>query len=279
VAFVALAVTDKKLRSEIGEQRVLWWLLQCLCAAPKSRDLCDVVVYCFLPGQVDGKFKASLPLSDDELLTVAANPHAPFIDRLVAHWRAWGPKFPCSKAHGNPATTVPGQMHKLYDLLKLPPLFRFIASQGFRGTGEALSIPIPFVYQLMLGSETGWADKDPFEDGDDRRIGSLFSATYDKHTWAGKAAIKTFYRTCAPVKAFLKEHCAGDPLEALERAIFYTEGALLRPRFYYHQARALYDEVLRAKLASNGFAAYDTGIEFYLLVQQHLGVLHEARSK
>ena len=161
--------------------------------------------------------------------------------------------------------------------IALPPLFRHLCAFGYKGAGEALGIPVPFLWQLMLASPKAWVQPDPFENGDERMIKGLYSATFDKHTWQGKAAIRNFLRSAPDLTKFLAETCSGDPLAALERAVFYVEGALLRPRLFFDGAQELFDEVLDAKLRSNGFSSMEAGREFYLLVRDHLDVLHKLR--
>ena len=61
VALMLRAVTDKALRAEIGELKLVWYLVQRLAAAPKSRDLCDIDVWCEL-STVDARLDREDPV-------------------------------------------------------------------------------------------------------------------------------------------------------------------------------------------------------------------------
>lgn len=277
VAFTCWAAGNKKERTKLGEKAVLAFVLHALCDAPKSRDLCDAVVYNFLPHTFEAEFIEANKLPDDKLVEIAADLSRPFAERYLAHWRMFGPKFGCTTS-GN-APSDPRLSQKLYDALGLPPLFGYIAFEGYRKSGEALGIPVPFLWQWMSRSPYAAVGRDPFEDDRDARVNGMLASTFDKHTWQGKAALRRFLSTCTPVKAWLNVNCTGDHFAALERAVFYVEGALLRPRMYFVGALEFYQNVLAAKLHSNGIKSLDEGRAFYQIVQNNLDYLDQLRSK
>lgn len=278
VAFTCLIAGNTKLRAQMGENRALAFVLKHLCEAPKSRDLCDVVVYCFLRKNLDNLFAESLDLSLEDLMEIALNPKLRFSDRLVAHFRLYGPKWPHVSKVGNPASGADAETRKGFmEATGIPPLFVYLTVESHRRSGEALGLPVPFLWQLMTASPKAWTAPDPFENGDDTMLQGVYAATFDKHTWQGKAALKRFYNGNSEIHDFLSKHCMGTPLPALERAVFYTEGALLRPRLFYVGAEDLFWEVLDAKLAANGFPSREVGLEFYDIVQSNLHELHKHR--
>jgi hypothetical protein len=276
VAFTCWAAGNRKVRSKIGEEQVLAFVLNALCDAPKSRDLCDAVVYNFLPQTFEREFAEVNGWDDKRLVEVASDLESPFKPRYLAHWRMFGPKFGCTTS-GN-AKSDPRLSFQFYEKINLPPLIQYIAHEGYRRCGEALGIPIPFLWQWMTCSQTAWTEADPFEDNRDSIVDNMLAATFDKHTWQGKGAMKRFLSTCKPVKAWLNQNCTGDQFTALERAVFYAEGALLRPRLFFDGARQFYDHVLSAKLVSNGIPQLESGYEFYKLVQANLDHLDALRS-
>ena len=277
VAFACWAAGNKKVRAKIGELPVLGFALQALCEAPKSRDLCDAVVYNFLPQTFEDEFAEAVTWEEDSLADRAADLSSPFKWRYLAHWRMFGPKFKCTSTE-NPKSD-PLRSFQLYDKLGLPPLLQYIAYEGYRKSGEALGIPVPFLWQWMTCSEWAETRPDPFEDGRDEMVNGVLAATFDKHTWQGKGALRRFLASCKEVKQFLNKSCNGDHFSALERAVFYVEGALLRPRLFFEGAEAFYWEILDAKLKSNGIADRETGVEFYYAVQRNLDFLNKLRAK
>ena len=137
---------------------------------------------------------------------------------------------------------------------------------------------MPLVWQMVCASPIVTAGADPFlKFLDDVKIGNVYAATLDKHTWAGKAAIGKF---CGhkPIRDWFEAHPWVDAKKAMERAVFYVEGALLVPRLSYAGAEQLYWDVLRDKLATNGFKSFEEGLEFYDLVGLNLAVLHKLRA-
>ena len=276
-AFTCWAAGNRKARVEIGEKQVLAFVLSALCAAPKSRDLCDAVVYNFLPHTIEDEFAEAAKWEGDTLVEIAADLSRPMMQRYLAHWRMFGPKFKCT-SHDNPKAD-PLQSFVLYEKLKLPILFQYIAYESYRKSGEALGIPVPFLWQYMTCSPWAKPAPDPFEDAKNEMCHGVLAATFDKHTWQGKGALKRFLAQCKPVREYLNKHCKGDHMAALERAVFYVEGALLRPRLFYEGAREFYFDVLTAKLISNGFPDFETGRAFYSLVQENLGLLNKLREK
>lgn len=275
-AVVCLLAGTKPLRTQLGEEVALAYALKWMCTAPKSRDLCDAVVFAMLPQNFEdlvGEINA-LPYAD--MVGQAADLDKSFAWRFMCHGRMYGPKFKTT-SHENPPGT-PMDTFKMCEALGVPPLFSHITFECYRRSGEVLGIPIPFILQWMCASEEAFLAKDPFEIGEDVMMHGVHAATFDKHTWKGKAALRNFIKQCQPVKQWLNKNCTGDHFGALERAVFYTEGAILRPRLYFNGASQFFDDVLDAKLVSNGMPDPKLGREFYRLVQENLPQLNELRA-
>ena len=275
VALLLVVAGNKALRHELGEDKCLLYALMLLCKATKSRDMCDVIFAgLFLPGQYKAEAKAALTFSDEEMIDIASDETALFKDRVIAHWRMYGPKFKTPNGL-NPAVTK-GLIEKMYTRMKLPPLIQFVAHTSYRAAGEALGIPVPFVWQLMCASTWAAFGKDPFENGDEAMVQGVYAASLDKHTWAGKGAIRKF---CGwgPVAEALEQTCKGDAFTAVERAVFYVEGALLRPRLAYEGSEKLFWEILEAKMKVSKIANLEEGLKLYKVVQDNLGQLNKFR--
>jgi hypothetical protein len=267
-------VRDKELRKTLGDMKCLHVILKRLCAAPKSRDLCDVIVWCFLPRRLDVQMKEIKHASPAEIVGQAVDPDRSLEQRLAAMFRLHGGKFQHVSKHGNPPCGA--HFGEALEKMGLPPLFRFIAGEGYKSSGEALGIPIPFVWQMMCCSADASAGEDPFENGDNAMLNGVYAATFDKHTWKGKAAIKKFMGW-HPIKEWLDAHPKVDRLMAIERAVFYVEGALLRPRLTFDLAHKIFWDVLDAKMLSNRFSSSEEGVEFYKLVSDNLNALNICR--
>lgn len=276
LAVVTLA-TSTKLRKDLGERACMLWSIERLASATKSRDLCDVVVYAFLKDVLEKEFQELKNEGVENLVTQACSESSTVGSRVVALWLLLASRFnPWSEPTPDAASSAKSFY---FEKAELPVGIEHAVRLGFK-IGEALHAPIPAVWSLMCGSSTMEAGLDPFDKGQEMpKIGPIYAATYDKHTRLGKAAARIFMSSCHPVMAFAEKHIADKPLPALERAIFYVEGALLRPRLKFDTADSLFDSVLAAKMADNGLPSFEVGKEFYALVQTHLPSLNAIRAK
>jgi hypothetical protein len=274
MALTLRVVTDKQIRAEAGELELLWYLIQRLAAAPKSRDLCDIDVWCELAAPMTDAVGNTLWMGGAQLVNEAANSNAAFVDRLACLYRLSG-KFPKLTKHGNPP--VDKALRHFHDAVKLPPLFRYVSSTGLGWMQSAMAMILPLVWQMVCASPEVKVGPDPFlEFKDDVKIGKCYAATLDKHTWTGKAAIGRF---CGhkPIHEWFAAHPWVEAKKAMERAVFYVEGAILIPRLGYYGAESIFWDVLKDKLALNGFKSFEEGLEFYALVGANLAALHKMR--
>lgn len=273
-ALVSLAASTKSVRAELGDKRLLAWLLKIACDAPKSRDLCDTIEMLAIDVGKPGFLDLIKATSLEARIATAANPDAPFGDRLAAYGTAFGPRW---GGAGKPDVAARDAMQAA---MGLPVLFRVITSLNHRVTGEALNIPLPFVYEYLLQSGTAKTGPDYFSGSVGEKLNGMHSAAYDRHTWAGKAAIRKFIHACPELGKRLYEY--GTPpdqhVALIERAIFYVEGGILSPRLYYMGARDLYYDVIEAKvIAANQLPSLDLAIEFFELVRANIGKLRKFR--
>src|SRR5271166_654229 len=262
-ALVLLAVTDKALRAEVGDLKLIWYFVQRFAAAPKSRDLCDLDVWCEIGGHLDNPIGEMLWMGGEQLVNLAANPNDAFVNRLAAVYRLSG-KFPKVTPHGNPP--VDKGLRHFHKAVQLPPLFRYISTKGMGWAQSAMAMIMPLQWQMFCASHTAAAGCDPFGQYlDEVKIGGVYAASLDKHTWAGKAAIGKF---CShpSIQKWFEAHPWVDAKKSMERAVFYVEGAVLVPRLAYVGAGRLFWDILKDKLKTNGFKTFAEGMEFYKLV-------------
>lgn len=268
-ALVLTAASSKAFRQEVGERPLLMTLLANMCApsTPKSRDLNDVLYMDKHPFHSEAAMRIA-KYTHDERLAVAASPIAPFAVRYAAYAALF--------AKGEDWTDC----YQVHDHMGLPPLFSELTRLAYKVTGPAFATTIPFIYELMVASPTIGTWTDPYHDVENVMLNGMHSAAYDKHTYLGKAAAKRFYANCEPIKQTLDlfNVPASKHIGALERAIFYVEGAVLLPRLLYDAAKAIYSDVLETKLITdNGFSSLADGYEFYDVVRAHIGYLREER--
>jgi len=280
LAAISVLHADRKLRDQIGEKYALALALKLLCDAPKSRDLVDAVNYLAIPHTVEAEMTEVLDFSLDQLTERVCDFSLPVKARMMALWRVFGNKFRLT-SHELPPGKVSDAIG-IFEALDMPPLLQFISYECFRRSGEQIGFTTPFVWQWMLTGDKAWTAADPFETWDDVYLHGVLAAALDKHTWQGKRAIRSFKSGCQPVRQALNRLCFGDHTAALERAVFYTEGALLRPRLYFQtptgSAADWYHEILAEKMLSNGFRSFEDGLEFYNIVQANLPDLNAKRA-
>jgi len=273
-AFASLFAGNKALRLKLGEEKLMFWLLDKMCGAAKSRDLCDLIFSAWCDPPCKAVEPGVRALSTAEVLEVACDDGAPLMERLWAYRHMWD-RWKDKKEEAHPA----GLKKEFYDRIKLPSLFQYIAMQNIRATNESLAICIPVTWQLMLSSEWAEAGPDPFEgyEGALDKIGAVYAATYDKHTQEGKAAAKTFLNSSPELIQAANDLCLGQGLASVERAIFYVEGALLLPRFGFAGAKTIFDDVLDSKFKTTGFKTFEDGMEFFHMVGHRLPHLNQIR--
>ena len=275
IALTLRAVMDKAIKLEIGELKLVWFLVQRLCAAPKSRDLCDLDVWCELSDHMHAPVGQTLWMEGTQLVNAASNLNEPFCNRLAALYRLSG-KFPKMTPHGNPP--VDRTLRHAYSAMQVPALFRYISLRGLAWAQSFMAMSIPLIWQMVCASPQVVTGEDPFhEHMDDVKIGNAYAATLDKHTWAGKAAITKFCFQ-APIKEWFDAHPWVDAKASMERAVFYVEGAILAPRLVYCGSAELFWQVLQDKMKLNGFKSFDEGMEFYKLVGENMSLLHQLRT-
>lgn len=261
-AYASMFAGDSKLRAKLGsEEMLMYWLIDKQCAAAKSRDLCDVVIY----AQIDPtqqSFAASMQAAAEGAVryTASASDSTP-MERYHGFrqmWNRWeGKRWPPL-----PETA----RHEFMAEIKLPPVLQFIAMENVRATNETLALAIPSVWQLMCASTWAKVGTDPFDDGKDEVIGAVLSCTYDQHTKEGARAIGRLTNYNPAIQAELEKRPGVNAKGAMNRAVFYTDGAVLRPRLEFEGSKQLFDEILDAKLLSNGFASPEDGRKFYDVV-------------
>jgi hypothetical protein len=271
-AFASMFAGRKPLRTELGQEKLLYWLLDKMCAAIKSRDLCDLITVAWNDpackavgdelGKMDHHSAWSLGMADGATLME----------------RVWFYRHMFDRWPGRPTPAWPESTREdFYAEIGLPPLLQFIAHENIRATNESLACCIPVVWQLMKASTWAKAGSDPFEIGEDEIIGATYAASYDKHVFEGKRAFKRFQSHNPEIAAATAQLCPDHGPAALERAIFYTEGAILRPRLQFDRSQQIFDDVLAAKLVWTGFKSVEDGYKYFNLVQSQLPVLNKMR--
>lgn len=275
MAMVCMALKNKPLRTgELG-LKVAHFLVTNMAKAPKCRDLCSVVVYAIDARANHDDYEVVKDRTEEELFSTLMDDEATAGVKLAAHWRCYG-KWEMSRTQ-KMAPAVAGLAERYYAASDMPPLIAFLSKAGKSVVGEALGYPVPMVYGLMCESETMGTETDPMENWDDTKIGRVYAATFDKHTWDGKACYGQFRSAFAPLKKFFKEHPHIHSKEAHEMAMFYVEGGILRPRLKFDRSLELYWDTLDGLMFMDGIRTREEGVALYKVVQSGLNVLNDLR--
>lgn len=279
VALTFQALFGKETQAAAPIEVVATWLAREMAVSPKSRDLCDVIVAAGLRGGFEEELKDALTWDDARAVEVFADQGCTFTARFLAHFRMFGPKLRIGSARSPVISTA--VWSEAYQLTNMPVLIAYLSRRPFLAHGDAMCVPVPLIWQRICASSQAWTGDDPFEICENEKIGHVHAATFDKHTWQGKAAIKKLLAEGESLRFFLQSRCIPESewLPAFERAVFYVEGAILRPRLYYDGAETVFWDILDIKTKTNGFANLEEAKRFYDLMQAQLPRLNKLRDQ
>ena len=101
----------------------------------------------------------------------------------------------------------------------------------------------------------------------------------DRHTRLGRQAIRLFSRESVEIAQFLTERgCGSGDSGALRMAVFYADGALTRPTFWWRHSAEL-TAIGRAADFRKVDVAAGVGAELVQLVAAHITQLNAIRSR
>lgn len=279
MALVLYLMKNKTVRKPYDEEKLLHYIVSLMCYSPKSRDLCDVVVWGLLEKETIGPYIEKYRTVQEQVLMQAAqNTDLPFKERFAAFWLAHPARFRMQE-YARPSLGDKQLYLTITEEMRLPVVLGLCLNMGMTHVHEALSYPIPFVWELMQPDFHQGSDF--FPEPQSSMIGNVYAATYDKHVRSGKRAMKLFLEksSASPLLSSLGIEGKADQFKALERAVFYVEGSILKPKLHYPKANALYFDVLEAKIKHNGFKSLEDALMFYQFVKAQLHILNDIRTE
>ena len=254
--FVLWLAGRKDLHATLGDRPLSHLALQLLCASMKSRDMCDVSFWAALPGTI-GPLMHDLGQADShDLVAIASDAGKTFAFRHAAARALFPARF--KGAHQWRRRSVDDRL-ALYDRLRMPQPVAMMIEADITFGGDVLTSAGPVVWASVSSSDRVGRSKDALDCGGLDLLGGLPASTYDRYTRLGHRVLRTMLRDHQPWMDFFKRHPKAQPLPCLLRALFYTEGGLLRPKLAYDRSSDLYWSILQAKFASTGITSMDDG--------------------
>ena len=242
---------------------------QMLAAAPKDRsaDLLFAVVL-HDPALKNARSKLR-SVSVAGRLECVADPALPLSQRALAAWHSSGAEERGERRVG------PGDLSGLmrtYAELGVPtPLLEAVAL-ALKKTREPFVLVLPLLWLEAAEGETEIVDSPLPPSG---LINGVPLCAIDRHTRLGRKAIGCFARENAEI-ALLMKHALGSRDEALGMAVFYADGALIRPALRWRRSAEL-----RAAGVAADFhkvkVAPSVGVALIRLVSAHLADFNAIR--
>jgi hypothetical protein len=245
-----LASTRKGWRQEHGgDWAVASRLVSRLCAAPKSRDACELLVAADLHPRWASQRTAFLDLTQHELCGIVADPARYLIERTLAAWLIAGTKrFP---AYSLPE--VDGAFPALLDVYRhigVPDHVLEVARLGSTRTVEGHPLTLPLVW---LTASAGPVTVEQADLPDPVLIHGWPDFSFDMHTRLGRRALALFSDRCSTLRRILNQHL---PITAhadlVGHLAFRAEGHVVDRRLAYPGAGAILRDAKTAHTIFNG---------------------------
>ena len=254
--FVLWLAGRKDLHAILGDRPLSHLALQLLCASVKSRDMCDVSFWSTLPNTIGHLMQDFGQADSQDLIAMASDAGETLAVRHAAARALFSARF---KGAQHWRRRSADDRLVLYDRLRLPQPVALMIEADVTFGGDALTSAGPVVWTLLSSSEHVGSSNDGLDCGVLPLLGGVPASTYDRYTRLGHRVLKTMLRDHQPWIDFFKRHPETQPMPCLLRALFYTEGGILRPKLAYDRSSDLYWSILEAKFATTGIASMDEG--------------------
>ncbi|MEP9371168.1 hypothetical protein [Mesorhizobium sp. KR1-2] len=248
---VLLVSTRKSWRAEHGgDWAVAASLVQRLCAAPKCRDACELLVAADLHPRLKRQRTAFLDLSQHQLSDIVADPARHLADRRLAAWLVAGTKrFP---AYSLPE--VAGSFPALLDVyrhLGASEQVLEVARLGSTRTQEGHPLTFPLVW---LAASAGPVTVSPEKLSEPALIRGWPNFAFDMHTRLGRRALTLFAERCTILEVLMDRHLPADAHgDFTGHLVFRVEGHVVDRRLAYPDAGAILRDAEIAHLTYSGF--------------------------
>ena len=168
-----------------------------------------------------------------------------------------------------------GGLMRTYAGLGVPEALLEAVATAIRKTREPLALFLPLLWLAAAASKTELVDSSPPPCG---QIDGVPLYALDKHTRLGRQAIDRFAKESAPIAQFLAEHDRSWNTAALGMAVFYADGALVRPALQWRGSAELSAKGVAADFHKVHVAA-GTLAGLIRLVRAHIADLDAIRSQ
>ena len=257
VATLVLWLAGRKdLHATLGDRPLSHLALHLLCASVKSRDMCDVSFWNTLPNTIGHLMHDFGQADSQDLVAIASDAGEAFAVRHAAARALFPARF--KGAQHWRRRSVEDRL-ALYHQLRMPQSVALMIEADVTFGGDVLTSAGPVVWALLSSSNRVGSSNDTLDCGGLHLVGGLPASTYDRYTRLGHRVLRTMLRDHQPWTDFFKRHTEAQPMPCLLRALFYTEGGLLRPKLAYDRSDDLYWSILEAKFATTGIASMEEG--------------------
>lgn len=271
---VLLASTRKGWRAEHGgDWAVASWLVSRLCAAPKSRDACELLVASDLHPRWKEHRTAFLDLTQHQLSDIVADPAGHLVERTLAAWLIAGTKrFP---AYALPE--VEGSFPALLDVYRhigISDHVLEVARLGSTRTQEGHPLTLPLVW---LAASAGPVTVEQLDLPEPVPIRGWPDYAFDMHTRFGRRVLALFADRCAALRQILDRYLpASAHADLIGHLVFRAEGHAVDRRLSYPGAGAILRDAEAAHLTFSGLPE-NLVTDLLAVFGDHLDLLHQCR--
>ncbi|MEP9373858.1 hypothetical protein [Mesorhizobium sp. KR1-2] len=269
-----LAATRKGWRAEHGGDWVVASrLVQRLCATPKSRDACELLVAADLHPRWAAQRTAFLDLTQHQLSDIVADPARHLVERTLASWLIVGTRRFPAFALPEVAGSFPALLD-VYRHLGASEQVLEVARLGSTRTQEGHPLTLPLVW---LAASVGPVTVSPEELFEPALIRGWPDYAFDMHCRLGRRALALFAERCTVLRVLMDRHLPADAhSDFIGHLVFRIEGHVVDRRLSYPGAGAILRDAEIAHLTYSGFP--ETLVRDALrLIHDHLALLNLSR--
>ena len=269
-----LAATRKGWRAgHGGDWDVASRLVQHLCAAPKCRDVCELLVAADLHPRWKEQRTAFLDLTQHQLSDIVADPARHLVERTLASWLIAGTKrFPAFSL-----PEVDGSFPALLDVhrhIGVPDHVLEVARLGSTRTNEGHALTLPLVW---LAASAGSVTVEQVDLPEPVLIRGWPDYAFDMHCRVGRRSLALFMDRAAVLRQMLDP---SPPVSAradlVGHLVFRAEGHVVDRRLDYPGAGMILRDAEAAHLTYSGLPA-NLVTDLLSVFGDHLDLLLQCR--
>ena len=273
IATASRSIDVKARRDHGGEEAAFLASCRILAQAPKDRSA-DLLFSAGMHSPFLEKARSTCAaMSLEERLEFIAEPTWTLPERAVAAWHASGVEPRGERRVGRGDFNA---LMRTYAKLGAPDKLLDAVAIAARKTREPMTVFPPLIWLEASKSETFIID-DPLPPSGSLNGVPLYAL--DKHTRAGRRAIRLFGQRNPRIACFARDHlrdCKNDG--ALRIAVFYAEGGLTRPSLRWDQSEELANLGVAADFLPVNTTA-QIGVALINLVSENLAHLNDIRAE